>query len=45
MERQYEGRWDSAMMGDYVWSLIRHDKSGHKGKACSTVHFRMTFII
>ena len=30
MERRYKGRWDSAMMGGYIWSLIRQDKSGHK---------------
>ena len=39
MERRYKGRWDSAMMGDCIWSLIRQDKSGHKRKARSTVHF------
>ena len=39
MERRYKGRWESAMMGDYIWSLIRQDKSGHKRKARSTVHF------
>ncbi len=22
MEKQYNGGWDSAMMGDYVWSLL-----------------------
>ena len=32
MERLYKGRWDSAMIGDYIWSLIRQDKSGHKKK-------------
>ena len=30
MERRYQGRWDSAMMGDYVWLLIRCDTSKHK---------------
>ena len=39
IERQYKGRWDSAMMGDHIWSLIRQDKSGHKRKARSIVHF------
>ena len=39
MERRYKGRWDSAIMGDYIWSLIRQDKSGYKRKARSTVHF------
>ena len=39
MERRYQGRWDSAMMGDCIWFLIREDTSGHKRKARSTVHF------
>ena len=39
MERQYKGRWDSVMMGDYIWSWIRQNKSVHKRKARSTMHF------
>ena len=39
MEKRYKGRWDSAMIGDYIWSLVRQHKSGHKRKACSTMHF------
>ena len=39
MERRDRDCWDSAMMGDYIWSLIRQDKSGHKRKTDSTVHF------
>ena len=39
VEKRYKGRWDSAVTGDYIWSLVRQDKSGHKRKACSTVHF------
>ena len=39
MERRYQGRWDSAMMGDYICFLIREDTSGHKRKARSTFHF------
>ena len=39
MERRYQGRWDSAMMGDYMWFLIRETKSIHKRKARSTKHF------
>ena len=39
MEKRYKSRWDSAMMGDYIWPLVRQDKSGHKRKARSTVHF------
>ena len=23
MEKRYQGRWDEAMMGDYVWNLVR----------------------
>ena len=26
MEKRHQGRWDEAMMGDYVWTLIRDDK-------------------
>ena len=39
MEKRYKGRRDSGMMEDYIWSLVKEDKSGHKRKACSTVHF------
>ena len=39
MQRQYKGCWDSAMMGDYIWSLIWQEKSGRKRKARSTKHF------
>ena len=39
MERRYQGRWDSAMMGDSVWCLMRHDTSAHKRKARSAIHF------
>ena len=39
MERRYKSHWDSAMMGGYIWSLTRQDKSGHKRKASSTLHF------
>jgi len=30
MEKRYQGRWDEAMMGDYVWTLIREDKQIYK---------------
>jgi len=30
MEKSYQGRWDEAMMGDYVWTLIREDKQIYK---------------
>jgi len=39
MEKRYQGRWDSAMMGDYIWGLIRHDSSQYKRKSRSNVHF------
>ena len=39
MERRDQGRWDSAMMGDYVCCLMRHDTSAHKRKARSAIHF------
>jgi len=39
IEKRYQGRWDSAVMGDYMWSLIREDTYDHKKRACSTFHF------
>ena len=39
MEKRYQGRWDTAMMGDYVWSLVRKDQGTHSRKARSSVHF------
>ena len=45
MERRCKGRWNSAMMGDFIWSLIWQDKSGHKRKARWTAQFLMTLII
>ena len=39
VEKRYQGRWDEAMMGDYVWILIRDDKRIYKRKCCSNVHF------
>ena len=36
MERRYKGRWDCAMMVDYI---LVFDKSGHKRKPRSTMHF------
>ena len=40
MERRYNGHWDSAMMGDYVWGLDRKDQSEHRRKSRSSVHFK-----
>lgn len=39
MEQRYQGHWDSAMMGDYIWSIVRRDGSGHKRKCRSSQHF------
>ena len=39
MERRYQGRWNEAMMGDYVWNLIREDDSSHSRQKRSKVHF------
>lgn len=39
MEKRYQGRWDEAMMGDYIWSLVRSDVSTHKRQKRSSVHF------
>lgn len=39
MEKRYQGRWDVAMMGDYIWCLIRDDDKLHKRKSRSSVHF------
>ena len=39
MEKRYQGRWDEAIMGDYVWTLIREDKQIYKRKCRLSVHF------
>jgi len=39
MEKRNQGRWDEAMMGDYVWTLIREDKQIFKRKWRLSVHF------
>ena len=39
MEKRYQGRWDEAMMGDYIWSLVREDSTTYKRKSLSNVHF------
>ena len=40
MEKRYQEKWDSAMMGDYIWFLIREDDNAvHKKKSRSNVHF------
>jgi len=30
MEKMYQGRWDSSMMGDYCWSLVRECNTSYK---------------
>ena len=39
MEKRYQGRWDEAMMGDYVWNLVRKCNTTYKQKSHSNVHF------
>ena len=39
MERRYQGRWNKAMMGDYVWNLMRECNSTYKRKSYSNVDF------
>ena len=38
-EKRYQGHWNASMMGDYVWSLVREDKTTHKRKTRSSIHF------
>ena len=33
MERRYQGRWDTNMMGDYCWMLHRENITSHKRKS------------
>lgn len=40
MESRYQGRWDEAMMGDYIWNMVREDTSSHKRKRRSSQVFR-----
>ncbi|XP_068232400.1 uncharacterized protein [Palaemon carinicauda] len=39
LEPQYQGRWNTAMMGDYIWSLVREDENMHSRKSRSSKHF------
>ena len=39
MEKRYQGRWDEAMMEDYVWNLVRKCNITYKRKSYSNVHF------
>jgi hypothetical protein len=34
IKKRYQGCWDAAVMGDYIWSLVHADKSSsHKRRA------------
>jgi hypothetical protein len=40
MEHRYQGRWDTAMMGDYCWFLQRESNVHHYRRKCrSSQHF------
>ena len=39
MEKRYQGRWNEAMMGYYIWNLMRKCKTTYKRKNYSNVHF------
>lgn len=42
MERRYQGIYDTAMMGDYIWTLIREtDCSEYKKQRRSQQFFHM----
>jgi hypothetical protein len=32
IEKRYQGRWDAAMMGDYIYDLVRADESSSQVK-------------
>ena len=32
IEKRYQGRWDRAMMGEYIWGLVRETDNNHKRK-------------
>ena len=39
MEKRYQGRWDEAILGDYVWNLVRKCNTTYKRKSYSNVYF------
>ena len=39
MEKRYQGKWNEAMMGDYLWNLMRKCNTTYKRKNYSNVHF------
>ena len=40
LSRKIPGRWDAAVIGDYIWGLFRADRLSHKRKA----HLLFSFI-
>ena len=36
MEQRYQRRWNEAMMGDYVWNLMRKCNTTYKRKIIQT---------
>ena len=38
IEKRYVGRWNEAMMGEYIWGLVRESENVHKRKNRSSVH-------
>ena len=45
MEKRYQGRWNKAMMGDYVWNLMWKCNITYKRKNYSNVHFRLKYFM
>jgi hypothetical protein len=39
MEKRYQDSWDSSMMGDYAWNLLREDGSEKRRKTRKQIHF------
>ena len=39
MEKRYQGKWNEAMIGDYVWNLMRKCNITYKRKNYSNLHF------
>lgn len=38
MEKHYQGKWDTAMIGDFYWLLQKQDTSSHKRKKIEKYH-------
>ena len=39
MEKRYQGKWDAAMMGEYMWCLLHDDDKIQKRQTRSSVDF------